>query len=104
MGGVGCNNKDGSTLSMKLVNGVLTDNKGRTGYIASNRQFQFDAPPQAGALLTAGWSVCDDGFLALGQQKIFYQCLSGSFWNLYDQNIAAQCKPVNFILLENKDC
>ena len=35
---VGCKKPD--TLTLTLVGGVLKDNKGRTGYIASNRQFQ----------------------------------------------------------------
>jgi hypothetical protein len=40
---VGCKAKDSLTLT--LVNGVLKDNKGRTGYIASNRQFQYVIHP-----------------------------------------------------------
>jgi len=68
----------------------------RTGYIASNYQFQFDGPPQAGALTTAGYSVCDDGNMALGSSKVFYRCMSGSFYNLYDRNWAPHCEAVNF--------
>merc|ERR1712070_1270312 len=41
-------------LTMTLQNGVLKDDEGRTGYIASNNQFQFDAPPQVNALETSG--------------------------------------------------
>lgn len=59
---------------MTLNNGVLTDGQGRTGYIADNRQFQFDAPAQAGAIYTGGFSVCDDGTLALGGNKQFWAC------------------------------
>lgn len=66
----------------------------RTGYIASNRQFQFDAPPQAGAIFTSGWSICGNSSLALGGSAIFYQCLSGTFYNLYDQSTGAQCSQV----------
>lgn len=40
MGGYGCNNKDGSTLTLTLKNGVLKDKREWTGYIADNRQFQ----------------------------------------------------------------
>jgi len=84
-----------STLVMSLSNGVLKDSKGRTGYIAANRQFQFDAPPQTGAIYTSGWSVCSNGSLAIGANPIFYQCLSGTFYNLYDQNTSAQCNAVH---------
>ena len=82
------------TLALTLDNGILKDSKGRTGYIASNYQFQFDDPPQAGALLTAGFSVCGNHSLALGGSTTFYQCLSGNFYNLYNTNWAPQCSPV----------
>lgn len=80
-----------TALELTLTNGILTDNDGRTGYIASNDQFQFDKPPQAGAIYTAGWSVCANGTLALGGSAIFYECLSGTFYNLYDESTGAQC-------------
>ncbi|TKA83448.1 hypothetical protein B0A55_00355 [Friedmanniomyces simplex] len=85
-----------STLTMTLDNGVLMDSSKRTGYIASNSQFQFDGPPQAGAVYTAGWSVCSNGSLTIGDNSVFYQCLSGTFYNLYENNVlnAGQCSPV----------
>merc|ERR1712070_110428 len=81
-------------LTMTLQDGVLKDDEGRTGYIASNNQFQFDAPPQVNALETSGFSICSNGSLALDGTAIWYQCLSGDFHNLYDENAAAQCSPV----------
>jgi hypothetical protein len=92
-----------STLQLTLSNNNLYDALNRTGYIASNYQFQFDGPPQSGALYTSGWSVCPvagedsaDGLvtLALGNSTTFWQCLSGEFYNLYTENWAAQCSPV----------
>ena len=82
------------TLNVTLTNGVLMDSRGATGYIASNYQFQFDDPPQAGAIYTAGFSMCSNGSLALGGSAIFYACRSGNFSNLYDRWIAPQCYPV----------
>ncbi|KKA27713.1 hypothetical protein TD95_002371 [Thielaviopsis punctulata] len=84
-----CSNNN--MLVVSLSNGVLTDAKNRTGYIASNRQFQFDGPPQSGAIFTAGFSVCANNSLALGGSTVWYQCKSGSFSNLYDQDWAEQC-------------
>merc|ERR1719436_1847831 len=81
-------------LRMTLQDGVLKDDEGRTGYIASNNQFQFDDPPQVNALETSGFSICSNGSLALDGTAIWYQCLSGDFYNLYDENDAAQCSPV----------
>merc|ERR1712115_738013 len=72
----------------------MGDDEGRTGYIASNNQFQFDDPPQVNALETSGFSICSNGSLALDGTAIWYQCLSGDFYNLYDENDAAQCSPV----------
>ena len=66
----------------------------RTAYIASNYQFQFDAPPQAGAVFTSGFSICGNSSIALGDSTVFYQCLSGSFYNLYSTNWAPQCSEV----------
>lgn len=91
--------KDG-TLQITLQDGVLKDSQGRTGYIASNFQFQFDNPPQAGAIYTSGFSACSNSSLALGGSNIFYQCRSGDFFNLYDRSWAAQCSPVTINLLE----
>jgi hypothetical protein len=89
---VACRTK--SSLEMSLSNGILTDSLGRTGYIAANYQFQFDKPPQAGAIYTAGFSVCANGSLALGGSNVWWQCLSGNFYNLYDRHWAAQCSPI----------
>lgn len=93
--------QDGA-LAITLEDGILKDQKGRTGYIAANYQFQFDGPPQAGALYTSGFTLCNNGSLALGGSNVFYQCLSGDFYNLYDRYWAAQCSPVtiNPIILE----
>ncbi|MCJ1286529.1 hypothetical protein MMC26_005875 [Xylographa opegraphella] len=82
------------TLVETLSGGQLFDSHGRTGYIAANYQFQFDGPPQNGAIYTGGFSVCANGTLALGDSAIFYQCLSGTFYNLYDQSTGDQCSPV----------
>ncbi|KAK5782245.1 hypothetical protein RI543_000175 [Arxiozyma heterogenica] len=88
--------KTDSILTLKLDNGVLTDHIGRIGSIVSNRQFQFDGPPpQAGAIYAAGWSITNDGYLALGDSDIFYQCLSGNFYNLYDESIGGQCSQIH---------
>jgi len=81
-------------LEITLQDGILKDSEGRTGYIAANRQFQFDGPPQTGAIYTAGWSVCANNSLAIGNDAVFYQCLSGNFYNLYDEAQAAQCSEV----------
>merc|ERR1712093_287458 len=82
-------------LTAKLADGVLTDAQGRIGSIVANYQFQFDGPPpQAGALYTAGFSVCQNGTLAIGGSAVFYACKSGEFSNLYDRAWAAQCEPV----------
>ncbi|KAJ9144096.1 Covalently-linked cell wall protein [Pleurostoma richardsiae] len=86
-------------LVVSLTDNVLTDSQNRTGYIASNYQFQFDDPPQAGAIYTAGFSLCSNESLALGGSTVFYQCQSGSFWNLYDRSWAAQCEPVEILAI-----
>jgi hypothetical protein len=96
--------KTDSTLSISLNNGILTDSVGRTGYIAANYQFQFDKPPQAGAIYTSGFSMCGNGSLALGGSNVFWQCLSGNFYNLYDRNWAAQCSPVTIESLTLINC
>ena len=94
-----------NNLVMKLEDGVLTDSKGRIGAIVANRQFQFDGPPpQAGSIFAAGWSISKDGYLTLGDSKVFYQCLSGDFYNLYDENVAAQCNAVKLKIIDFVDC
>lgn len=88
-------NPQGTALTLTLNGGVLLDSQNRTGYIASNYQFQFDGPPQAGAIYTAGWSICSNSSLSLGGNSIFWQCLSGEFYNLYDRNWTSHCYPIN---------
>lgn len=68
---------------------------GRTGYISSSFQLQFDDPPQSGSLITAGFSICNNGSLALGPSTVFYQCPSGTFNNIYDRKAAPQCGPIH---------
>jgi hypothetical protein len=93
---------DAGKLLITLKDGVLMDAKMRTGYIADNRQFQFDGPAQTGAIYTAGWSVCQNGSLALGDNAIFQQCLSGDFYNLYDEANQEQCTPVYIDVIADK--
>lgn len=97
-----CAAKD--TLALTLINSVLKDAQGRTGYVASNQQFQFDDPPQAGAIYTSGFSVCGNGSLALGGSAIFYQCLSGTFYNLYTVSQGLQCNTVTINALQLRTC
>ena len=87
-------------LEITLKDGVLTDSKDRTGYIAANHQFQFDGPAQTGAIYTAGWSACGNGSLALGGTTVFYQCLSGDFYNLYDESTGKQCNEVHINIVK----
>lgn len=89
------------SLTISLKDGILLDAKARTGYIAANYQFQFDGPAQTGAIYTGGFSACSNGSLALGGSAVWYECLSGSFYNLYDQSWAPQCQP---ILIEILPC
>ncbi|KXT06482.1 hypothetical protein AC578_6030 [Pseudocercospora eumusae] len=90
----GVEKRQSGALYLTLSGGILKDQDGRTGYIAANRQFQFDKPAQTGAIYTAGWSVCANNSLAIGDDAIFQQCLSGTFYNLYDEASSAQCSPV----------
>ena len=84
-------------LYLTLVDGVLTDGFNRTGSIVANHQFQFDGPPQAGAIYTGGFSVCANKSLALGGSARWWNCASGDFFNLYDENIAAQCVEIRIL-------
>ncbi|KAG0679249.1 hypothetical protein C6P40_004333 [Pichia californica] len=96
--------KSKSDLAMTLEDGLLIDSAGRIGSIVANRQFQFDGPPpQAGAIYAAGWSI-DDGHLVIGEDYIFWECLSGTFYNIYDESIGDQCIPVTLNVIDLVDC
>ena len=85
---------------LTLNGGVLLDGKGRTGYTASNNQFQFDGPPQAGAKDVDGWTVCPDtAQLKLKGEAIFFNCLSGDFYNIYNEKQGEQCNEVTIQVL-----
>ena len=77
-----------------LKGGVLTDQCERTGEIVANAQFQYDLHLQNNAINTGGFSICGNGTLAIAGSAVFYHCLSGSFYNLYDASLGAQCSPV----------
>ncbi|KAI0461315.1 hypothetical protein LJB42_000982 [Komagataella kurtzmanii] len=92
-------------LGLTLKDSILLDLQGRVGSIVANRQFQFDGPPpQAGTIYAVGWSITPNGYLALGDSEVFYQCLSGSFYNLYDQHIAEQCEAVHLKAVDLISC
>lgn len=86
-------------LTLTLAGGILKDQAGRTGYTAANDQFQFDAPPQTGAVYTAGFSLCSNKSLALGGTAIWWQCLSGEFYNLYFEKQGNQCNEVYIVAI-----
>ncbi|QNP96886.1 YALIA101S01e03444g1_1 [Yarrowia lipolytica] len=98
--------KKEGTLAMTLEDGILKDDKGRIGSIVSNYQFQFDGPPpQAGAWYAAGWAISSDGNLAIGDNQVFWQCLSGTFYNLYDRkDNRDQCTAVHLAIVNLEDC
>jgi hypothetical protein len=93
-----------NSLVLTLSNGVLMDSKGRTGYIASNFQFQFDNPPQSGHLETSGFSICNGNQLALNGNTQWWMCKSGDFYNLYSKNWAAQCEETTFTIVKQTKC
>lgn len=93
-----------SNFGINLFNGTLIDTLNRLGSIVDNRQFQFDAFGQAGSIYTAGFQACgppEARLLALGGNTIWWGCVSGSFMNLYDQNVAPQCVELTLPLLNN---
>ncbi|GMG20172.1 unnamed protein product [Ambrosiozyma monospora] len=100
-----CSSSEGAVL-VTLKDGILTDSAGRIGSIVANQQLQFDGPPpQAGYIYASGWSVDDTGLLYLGDDKEFYQCLSGSFYNLYNENVdPAACSLVNIQFVQLTSC
>ncbi|RPA71625.1 hypothetical protein BJ508DRAFT_419857 [Ascobolus immersus RN42] len=73
-------------VHLQLKDGKLIDQEGRTGYIASNHQFQFDDPPQHGFLIDRGFSLCDDGRLALNGSQEFWRCKSSNCRNSQTQS------------------
>ncbi|KAF6226074.1 hypothetical protein HO133_008938 [Letharia lupina] len=77
-----------------LKGGVLTDQCERTGEIVANAQFQYDLHLQNNAINTGGFSICTNNTLAIAGSAVFYHCLSGTFYNLYDASLGAQCSPV----------
>ncbi|EMD64987.1 hypothetical protein GGP41_003639 [Bipolaris sorokiniana] len=89
-------------LYCTLKDGILHDQFGRTGSIVANRQFQFDGPPQAGAIYTGGFSVCKNDSLAIGGSTRWWRCMSGAFGNLYDEWIGAQCHEIRIQAIFDK--
>lgn len=85
-------------LSCTLEDGILRDQYGRTGSIVANQQFQFDGPPQAGAIYTGGFSVCKNNSLAIGGSARWWRCMSGEFGNLYDESIGDQCTEIRIVV------
>jgi len=87
-------------LTATLKDGILKDTQNRQGEIVANYQFQFDSPLQTDAVYTGGFSVCNNGSLALGGSNVFYACGTsggpgiGDYSNLYSQSTGAQCYPI----------
>jgi len=87
-------------LTLTLSNGQLVDSDGRFGYIASNTQFQFDNPVQAGGFGQDAWTLCSNNSLANGGSTAFWRCDSGAgFFNLYDTNYnPGACEQVALVI------
>ncbi|KAF3039631.1 hypothetical protein E8E11_006060 [Didymella keratinophila] len=85
-------------LHCTLEDGILRDQYSRTGSVVANRQFQFDGPPQAGAIYTGGFSVCQNKSLAIGGSTRWWRCMSGAFGNLYDESIGDQCSEIRIVV------
>ncbi|KAL8649943.1 MAG: hypothetical protein Q9210_004106 [Variospora velana] len=83
-----------ATAVISLSDGVLTDDAGRTGAIVAQGQLQFDELVQEDSRYVDGFSICGNGSLAIAGSTIFYQCLSGNFFNLYQTSQGAQCNEV----------
>lgn len=65
-------------------------------------RFQFDAPPQAGAIYTSGFSLCSNNSLALGGTAIWYQCYSGGFYNLYTESLSDEhCNQIYMVAVNS---
>jgi hypothetical protein len=92
----GLQRQQAGTLVLTLQDGIMKDQAGRQAYIAANDQWQFDQPIQTGAKVTAGFSLCANNSIALGGTAIWWQCLSGSFYNLYSAKQGNQCNEVYF--------
>ncbi|KAK4495658.1 hypothetical protein PRZ48_012926 [Zasmidium cellare] len=91
---------------ISLINGTLIDDTNRIGCIVANGQFQFDLPPQAGTIYTAGWSACGsagDRTLALGGNTTLYACNSGDFSNLYHKPVGSRCAPVELAIVMQEE-
>lgn len=95
-----------STLSVTLDNGVLRDASGKIGSIVSSHQFQFNGPwPAEGTIFAKGWSITPENTLALGDNDIFYECLSGDgYYDLYNEFIGSQCIPIQLEVVTLVDC
>lgn len=93
-----------ATLLLTLENGILRDSHDRIGSIVASHQLQFDGPmPQYGTLYAAGWLVTPSGQLNLNS-PVFYQCVLGEYYNLYDESIGDQCAPVVLNVIELINC
>lgn len=95
-----------TTLSVTLDNGVLRDVTGKIGSIVSSHQFQFNGPwPAEGTIFAKGWSITPENTLALGDNDIFYECLSGDgYYDLYNEFIGSQCIPIQLEVVTLVDC
>jgi len=54
-------------------------------------------------ITASGFSICPNLTLASGTSALFYQCLSGDFYNLYDQSQGKQCNQVYITILPCHD-
>ncbi|KAI9655660.1 MAG: hypothetical protein M1831_004812 [Alyxoria varia] len=94
-------------LAITLENGILRDQDGNQGYVASNKQFQFvdgeSDRPQAGTIYSSGFSICQNNSLALGPTTTFQSCNSGEFDNLYYGYDAEQCEDVLINAIDTGD-
>ena len=77
-----------------LSNGMLTDEDGRTGYIADDHSLEFNFQPLAGFIYDAGFYICVNGSLGFGRSALWNSCDRGGSFNLYSSEVVSNCSLV----------
>lgn len=92
-----------------LCEGILSDKNYAIGEIVANHQLQFDELSQIDAFHTGGFSITyqyGNYLLALNKNTVFWHCKVNDYgvFKVYNKKIAAQCSPIQLIVLQAKTC
>jgi hypothetical protein len=86
-------------VSLELTDGYLVDDQQRMAYIDDRDMLQFEMYPRS-PQFNAGFSICKNGTIALGNSALWYRCRAGAYSTIFRAKPDSDC-ALSYIIRED---